>query len=144
MRRRPLILAVLLPSLLAVLLPSLLAALGCRSVQASPSPVPLDVDGGMPLLSRNLPAFASHHGGDAPKAFDADYGTTWRSAHDPTSSDPDWLAIDLSSVPRARRETVYSVWFNEAGYAYDTSDGHGYALAGDYQIQSNAAPGGGS
>jgi lysophospholipase L1-like esterase len=98
----------------------------------------------MPLISRSLPAFASHHGGDAAKAFDADYATTWRSAHDPTSSDPDWLAIDLSSVPRERRQAVYSVWWNEAGYAYDTFDGHGYALAGDYQIQSNTAPGGGS
>ncbi|MGH7297293.1 MAG: dockerin type I domain-containing protein, partial [Polyangiaceae bacterium] len=98
----------------------------------------------MPLISRGLPAFASHASvGAASHAVDADYGTVWRTGHDPSPRDPDWLAIDLSSVPVAARTTVYSVWFNEYGYNYDTTGAPSYTLPGDFTIQANAAPGGG-
>jgi acyl-CoA thioesterase I len=122
------------------------ASRGCRLLSAEPplAAAIVTLDGGMPLLGRSLPVFASQRNGDAAKAIDADYSTTWRSAHQPTEADPDWIAVDLSSVPRERRQTLYSLWFNEAGYAYDTFDGHGYALPGDYRIESNPAPGGGS
>ncbi len=95
----------------------------------------------MPLISRGLPSFASHEAYPAKAAFDADYATEWRSAHVPTTSDPDWVAIDLTTVPPAARASVYSLWFNEAGYDYDTADGASYALPGDYEIQSHAATG---
>jgi acyl-CoA thioesterase-1 len=98
----------------------------------------------MPLISRGLPAFASRATSTAAHAFDDDYGTSWSSGHPPSLSEPDWIAIDLSSVPPAKRTSVYSVWFNEAGYVYDTSDGYSYALPGDYAIQSHAGPGGGA
>ncbi len=96
----------------------------------------------MPRISVGQPAFAKYSPNTAADAFDADYSTDWRSSHIPSSSDPDWLAIDLSSVPVVQRTTVYSVWFNEFGYNYDTSDGYSYTLPGDFQIQANAAPGG--
>jgi acyl-CoA thioesterase-1 len=119
---------------------------GCQIVHGAPSattPTAIDPSAPMPLVSRGLPAFASAKSGDASKAVDGDYGTSWRSAHTPTPDDPDWLALDISSVPVARRATVYSLWWNEAGYSYETRDGHGYALPGDYQIQTNVARGGG-
>ena len=97
----------------------------------------------MPVISRDRPAFANHASYPAALAFDADYATVWRSGHVPTDDAPNWLAIDLSGVPLVERSTVYSVWFNEAGYNYDTADGHGYTLPGDYEIQSNVAGGGG-
>jgi GDSL-like Lipase/Acylhydrolase family len=116
---------------------------GCQIVQGSPPPAPaIDPSAPMPLVTRGLPAFASAKTGDASKAVDGDYGTSWRSAHTPTPDDPDWLALDISSVPTTRRATVYSLWWNEAGYSYDTRDGHGYALPGDYRIQSNVSAGG--
>jgi acyl-CoA thioesterase-1 len=147
---------------LPVLLASVLAAAcgnengtrGCQLVRGASPPTAAaaalqpDEDSGtnpalrMPLISRNLPTFASAKSADASKAFDADYGTSWRSGHEPTTEEPDWIAIDLSSVPAARRATVYSVWFNEAGYSYETADGHGYALPGDYQIQASGVAGG--
>ena len=101
--------------------------------------------GPMPLISQGLPAYASYAQSPASYAFDADYTTTWRSGHDPTSADSNWLAVDLSTVPTAQRTTVYSVWFNEAGYTYDTqpANAQSYGLPGDYAIQGNSAAGGG-
>ncbi len=96
----------------------------------------------MPRISLGLPTYAKYDSGQASQATDNDYGSVWRSSHVPSSGDPDWLAVDLSSVPVAQRTTVYSVWFNENGYNYDTSDGQSYTLPGDFQIQANAAAGG--
>jgi lysophospholipase L1-like esterase len=96
----------------------------------------------MPLISRGRPAYASRSSFPPARAFDADYGTQWSSGHQPTVAEPDWIAIDLSSVPEEQRASVYSVWFNEAGYVYDTVEGMSYQLPGDYEIQSHAGPGG--
>jgi lysophospholipase L1-like esterase len=73
---------------------------------------------------------------------DTDYSTVWRTGHVPAPGDSNWLAIDLSSVPVAMRTTVYSVWFNEYGYNYDTSGASSYTLPGDFAIEASAAPGG--
>ena len=97
----------------------------------------------MPKISNGLPTFTNYGASPAPGAVDLDYGTVWRTGHDPSPSDPNWLAIDLSSLPVAMRTTVYSVWFNEYGYNYDTSDASSYTLPGDYTIQASAGPGGG-
>src|ERR1700722_3685445 len=48
----------------------------------------------MPWISRGLPSFSSHGASSARHAFDADYATEWRSAHEPTTTDPDWIALD--------------------------------------------------
>ncbi|HEX8790763.1 MAG TPA: SGNH/GDSL hydrolase family protein [Polyangiaceae bacterium] len=127
------------------------SALCCHRAESGPSPadpVPerdSSAVARMPLISRGMPAFANHSSSSSSpaSAFDADYGTAWSSGHKPTPDDPDWIAIDLSSVPAARRSTVYSVWFNEAGYQYDSAEGSSYQLPGDLEIQSNTRPGGG-
>jgi lysophospholipase L1-like esterase len=96
------------------------------------------------MISGGLPAYSNYALSPASSAVDADYGTSWRTGHNPAASDPNWLALDLSTVPVAMRTTVYSVWFNEYGYNYDTSDGPSYTLPGDYTIEANVAPGGGA
>lgn len=106
-----------------------------------PQPTPPSTAGNMPLISQGMPAFANS--GTAADAVDADYGTAWRTNDVPSPSSPDWIAIDLSKVPQASRTKVYSLWFNEWGYNYVTSDAQSYNLPGDYQIQASAAPGGG-
>ena len=99
--------------------------------------------GKMPLISGGLPAYANYAAmSPAPSGVDLDYSTVWRTGHNPAPTDPNWIAVDVSSVPVAMRTTVYSVWFNEYGYNYDTSDGSSYTLPGDYTIDANAAPGG--
>jgi hypothetical protein len=98
----------------------------------------------MPLISIGRPALALNAQSPALDAVDASYGTVWRTAHVPAAADPDWIAIDLSAIPQVQRTTVYSVWFNEYGYNYDTSDGNSYTLPGNFEIQANAAAGGGA
>jgi lysophospholipase L1-like esterase len=108
----------------------------------NPPPPPVANKAAMPRISVGRPAYAKYSSGSAADAFDADYGSSYRSSHVPSTGDPDWLAVDLSGVPLAQRKTVYSVWFNEYGYNYITSDGYSYTLPGDFQIQANAAAGG--
>ena len=114
---------------------------GATQQQQPQPPTPPSGAGVMPLISQGVPAFANS--GSAADAVDADYGTAWRTNDVPSSSSPDWIALDLSKVPQASRTKVYSLWFNEWGYNYVTSDAQSYNLPGDYQIQANAAPGGG-
>jgi hypothetical protein len=97
----------------------------------------------MPLISRGLPTYSNYAVSAPAGAVDADYGTVWRTGHNPSPSDSNWVTIDLSSIPATTRTTVYSVWFNEYGYNYDTSDGSSYTLPGDFTIQAHAGPGGG-
>jgi lysophospholipase L1-like esterase len=99
--------------------------------------------GAMPLISQGLPAYSNYAQSAASNAFDADYSTAWRTGHDPSAADSNWLAVDLSTVPTAQRTTVYAVWFNEYGYNYDTSDGPSYTLPGDFEIQGSPTAGGG-
>jgi lysophospholipase L1-like esterase len=110
------------------------------AVAAAPS---VKRGGVMPLISQGLPAYANYAQSPASNAVDADYGTAWRTGHDPSPADSNWLAVDLSTVPTTQRASVYSVWFNEYGYNYDTSDGPSYTLPGDFEIQGNPAAGGG-
>jgi lysophospholipase L1-like esterase len=105
-----------------------------------PPPLPVAP---MPLISLGLPAYTNYSEYPASDAVDGDYSTVWRTGHDPAPSDPNWVAIDLTSVPAAMRTTVYSVWFNEGAYDYDSSGVPGYTLPGDFTIEASAAPGGG-
>jgi lysophospholipase L1-like esterase len=97
----------------------------------------------MPKVSRGLPTYANYVESPASNAVDADYSTVWRTGHVAAAGDSNWLAIDLSSVPAAQRTTIYSVWFNEYGYNYDTANAPSYTLPGDFAIEGNGAPGGG-
>jgi endoglucanase len=112
------------------------------TADAAPVPAQAPPPGAMPLISQGLPAYTNYAQSPASSAVDADYSTVWRTGHNPTTGDSNWLAIDLSSVPMAQRTTVYAIWFNEYGYNYDTSDGSSYTLPGDYEIQANPSPSG--
>jgi lysophospholipase L1-like esterase len=105
------------------------------SAQAPPRIAPLP----LPLISRELPAFASE-GSDPPGlANDADYATSWRSG-----SLPAWLAYDLSSLPAARRGRVVLVWYNADTLPYDAAlrrENRSF-LPRAYTIEANPAPGG--
>jgi lysophospholipase L1-like esterase len=93
----------------------------------------------MPLISRNVPAYASSQYSPAPLADDGSYDTAWRS-----QGTPGWLAYDLSAVPPAERRTVLVVWYN-ASYEYDNAVivADDYNCPKNYTIDVNAAPGGG-
>ena len=110
---------------------------------AQPASPVVSQPGAMPLISQGLPAYSNYVQSAASNAIDADYSTVWRTGHDPSATDSNWLAIDLSTVPTAQRTTVYAVWFNEYGYNYDTSDGPSYTLPGDFEIQGSPTAGGG-
>lgn len=100
----------------------------------------------MPLLSRGRPAWANAQPGDAPEAVDAFYETAWRAERVPSPANPVWLAVDLSSVPAAQKQQVLLHWSNDANSNYDLAvmGGPAYGLPVDYQLESNAAPGGGA
>jgi lysophospholipase L1-like esterase len=94
----------------------------------------------MPVISRDVPAFASS--GNASDANDSDYGTYWRS-----SDSRAWLAYDLSSVPVANRTAVMVGWYNDpitTPYDPTVNGDDAYNNLRTYTIQGNAGAGGGS
>jgi hypothetical protein len=95
----------------------------------------------MPLISRDVPAFASSNDANAPpeRANDEQLGTAWLS-----TSMPAWLAYDLSSVPEDRRGQVLVAWYDPAApdYLNPMADA-GKHLARAYEIEINTAAGGG-
>lgn len=103
------------------------------------STIPPASGGSNPLISRNVPVFASSEQYPARQANDASYDTAWRS------SGPAWLAYDLSGVPAARRAKVVVVWYNESfDYDHTVINDPAYNMPQDYTIQVNPAAGGGS
>ena len=94
----------------------------------------------MPLLSRNIPTFASSGYDPASNANDNSYDTAWRS-----QGTPAWLAYDLSSVAPAQRSTVLVVWYNEVyNYNHTLIGYNAYNMPQDYTIDVNPAAGGGN
>ena len=93
-----------------------------------------------PVLSRNVPAFASSEYQPASYANDDSYDTEWRSYN----GTPAWLAYDLSSVPPFHRSKVLVVWYNESfNYDHTINGQYSYNMPQDYSIDVNSAPGGG-
>jgi hypothetical protein len=69
-----------------------------------------------PLISRDIPAFASSEKQPARYANDGNYDTEWES----TGSA--WLAYDLTSIPQTRRQMVIAYWFVKEHSLYDPSE----------------------
>lgn len=93
----------------------------------------------MPIISRNVPAFASASVYPPSWANDADYTTHW------VSNGPAWLAYDLSAVPSLQRGQVIVAWYNDpitTAYDHTLIGDNAYDNVGSYTIQLNAAPGG--
>ena len=91
--------------------------------------------GANPLISRNAPAY-SGKSNSASSGNDDKYYTFWTSAPD------DYLAYDLSAVPKSQRKKVLAVWYNTSTYdnigVYVNKD----AEPVDYTIEVNKAAGG--
>jgi hypothetical protein len=94
----------------------------------------------MPVISFKVPAYAETEQTPASNANDGTQNNLWRSVGYPT-----WLAYDLSSQPAAARKKVFVSWWG-SDYGYDAvqTGGASYNLPGDYVLEGNAAPGGGS
>jgi lysophospholipase L1-like esterase len=92
-----------------------------------------------PIISRNVPAFASSGSYPASYANDDSYDTSWRS-----QGTPAWLAYDLSSVPASRHSKVLVVWYNDSyNYDHTINGSYSYNMPQDYTIDVNPAAGGG-
>src|SRR3954451_13825476 len=84
----------------------------------------------MPLISRNVPAFASSGYYPASNANDDSYDTAWRS-----QGSPAWLAYDLSKVPASQRSKVLVAWYNEtSNYDHTIVGYYAYNMPRDYTI----------
>ena len=95
----------------------------------------------MPVISRGVPAFASSQIWPARDANDADYSSFWRGAI------PSWLALDLSSVPAAKRGRVVVGWYNDpqtSPYDHSVPGEEAYNNLRDYTLQANPAASGGA
>jgi lysophospholipase L1-like esterase len=95
----------------------------------------------MALISLGVPSSATNTAYPATFANDSDYNTEWRSNGAPTT-----LALDLSGVASAQRQSVWLVWYSDDTYGYDRTllGQTGYNNVGAYTIEANAAAGGGA
>jgi hypothetical protein len=91
-----------------------------------------------PVISRNVPVFASSTNYPASNANSGNYNTWWRS-----KGAPAWLAYELSGVPVVERSKVLLVWYNETyNYNHTLIGDYAYNLPQDYTIDVNPAAGG--
>ena len=88
-----------------------------------------------PVISRECPAYSSS--GMAASANDKYYYSFWNS------NGADYLAYDLSAVPKNERKRVIAVWYNATGqFDYTVLNGSSNGVPSDYTIEVNAAEGG--
>jgi lysophospholipase L1-like esterase len=107
----------------------------------------------MPLISRNVPAYANDTcGGQYPASLanDGSYDTQWRTCNVPNSLMPMTIAYDLSGVPATSRGRVIVAWYNDpTTSSYDHNFvgvlrpvGVANDIPSSYTLEGNAAPGG--
>ena len=94
----------------------------------------------MPLISQGVPAYASDNSSQAGLANNSNYDDSWRSNRTPSSSQPAWLAYDLSS--KTLGQVVVTWYSSNYDYNYVLRSGTPYNLFKDYTIQVNSAAGG--
>ncbi len=134
------IVAVLLVTLYALNQRGLLAKV--KTIGAmTPSPVvsqPSSLTTPGPIISRNVPAFASSGYYPASNANDNNYDKSWRS-----QGTPAWLAYDLSNVKAPERQKILVVWYNQTlAYDHTIIEENAYNMPQDYTLDVNSAPGG--
>ena len=142
----------------------LFAATACVAIvaaQVAPAPAQArqvdaarkSIEAPMPLISRNVPAYANDDcSGQYPASLanDSSYDTQWRTCNVPTALTPMFIAYDLSAVPDANLSRVVVAWYNDpATSSYDhnfVGIGRPVGIANDipstYTLEANAAPGG--
>src|SRR4029077_13274036 len=94
----------------------------------------------MPVISRNVPAYATNAISPASNGNASDYGIVYQGTP-PTS-----LMYDLSSVPAAHRTQLLVAWYNDSNIWYPPASPNGEVYANnpaDYTIDAGAAAGGG-
>jgi hypothetical protein len=91
----------------------------------------------MPIISQNVPAYASSNQSGAPLANDTDQSHSWQ-----TTATTGWLAYDLSSKPLSARHQVLVAWYDQ--WAGDYFYYNGVQEMQDYTIEINMAAGGGA
>ncbi len=112
------------------------------STDAGVAGAPSSRPSAMPLISRNVPAFASGSANSnvlPARSNDDQTGSTWGA-----DKLPAWLAYDLSGVPVAQRHQILIAFYcpHAGGYILDNKN-PGDASPIDYMLDINAAPGGG-
>src|SRR5690349_14032435 len=96
---------------------------------SSPAPAPLT------LISANLPAYTNDLNAYDPSLVDdTNYGTVWDSVDTPSSTRPIWIALDLSTIPVAKRQQVILAWFNDTGEYLPGAENVFYNLPSSYTI----------
>jgi len=145
-RTRPLLAAIVCAIVVAV-------SISAGAAEARAGKQPKTSHDPLPLISRNVPAYANDTcGGQYPASLanDGSYDTQWRTCNVPTALTPMFVAYDLSSVPAASRGRVIAAWYNDpATSSYD----HNFVgilrpvgipndIPSTYTIEGNAAAGG--
>ena len=87
-----------------------------------------------PVISRGVPAYSAK--GDAKSGNDVHYFSFWNSAT------PDYLAYDLSGVPKEQKKQVIAVWYNTSAFDSIGNYANRNMEPSDYTIEVNAADGG--
>src|SRR3954470_6880719 len=81
------------------------------------------IESPMPVISRNVPAYANDPcDGQCPASLanDSSYDTQWRTCNVPSVLTPMFIAYDLSAVPDASLSRVVVAWYNDpATSSYD-------------------------
>lgn len=95
----------------------------------------------MPVISNNVPAFASSSdfNSSGAAANDGKYQSAWLAG-----AMPAWLAYDLSGVPSDQRKRVLVAWYDGAALDFinpEPQESKHWPI--DYTIELNAAAGGG-
>lgn len=102
----------------------------------------------MPLISKNVPAYTNDTcNGSYPASLanDNSYDSYWKGCNTPSTTNPTWIAYNLSSVPEAQRGKILVVWYNETGnYDHTVINENAYDIPQDYTIDVNNAAGGGT
>jgi lysophospholipase L1-like esterase len=87
-----------------------------------------------PVISRGVPAYSAK--GDAKSGNDVHYFSFWNSAT------PDYLAYDLSGVPKEQKKQVIAVWYNTSAFDSIGNYANRNMEPSDYTIEVNSADGG--
>lgn len=106
----------------------------------APTTPPGSTPSPMPVISRDVPAFASSSSdGAMPKdAQDGNPASSWSS-----SAMPAWLAYDLSGVPEAKRGQVLVAWYAGAALDFINPDPDpDKRIPIDFTVEINSAAGG--
>jgi len=109
---------------------------------APPMTPPGSTPSPMPVISKDVPAFASSNtaASTPDKAQDLNPKSNWTS-----TAVPAWLAYDLSDVPAADREQVLIAWYTGATLDFiNDKPSAGQHLPIDYSLELNKAAGGGA